>query len=86
MATRVEKEAFLAGVSITLMALAMACLAGAVIDRSTHFPYEEAMSVFCGGAFTVLAIIFHRGDAVPRWAFRLLAAMFITMASSPFWY
>lgn len=86
MATRAEKDAFLAGVSITLVLLAVACLIGSAIDHSTHFPYNVAMSWFFGAANTVLAIIFHRGDAVPRWAFRLLAVIFITMASSPLWY
>jgi len=86
MLTKEEKEAFLAGVSITLFVLGIACLACAVTDRTSNFPYDEAMSGFLGGGFGFLAIIFHFGDAVPRWAFRLLAVTFIAMALSPFWY
>lgn len=84
--TKVEKEAFLAGVSITLFVLAVACIAGAVIDRSSHFPYAEAMFGFAGVGFAILAIIFRHSDAIPRWAFRLLAVVFIAVALSPFWY
>ncbi|AKM78754.1 MAG: hypothetical protein UY31_C0062G0001 [Candidatus Wolfebacteria bacterium GW2011_GWE1_48_7] len=86
MLTKEEKEAFLAGVSITLFVLGIACVACAVIDRASNFPYEESMFGFLGGGFGVLAIIFHRADAVLRWACRLLAVMFIAMALSPFWY